>query len=111
MSRYVFIYHRPPWSAEAPAPTPEDARAGMARWMAWHDRVGDRMVDFGTPLADGVRVSSDGTTPSDRDVVGYSIVEADSLDEALALAQNHPHLDTTGGCEIEVHAALPLPSL
>jgi hypothetical protein len=111
MSRYVFIYHRPAWSAEAPAPTPEESKAGMARWMAWHNRVGDGMVDFGTPLADGVRVSSEGTAASDRDVVGYSIVEADSMDEALALAAGHPHLDTTAGCEIEVHAALPLPSL
>lgn len=111
MSRYVFIYHRPAWSAEVPAPTPEEAKAGMARWMAWHDRVGDRMVDFGTPLADGFRVRSESTTPSDRDVVGYSIVEADSMDEAHALAEGHPHLDTTRGCEIEVHAALPLPSM
>jgi hypothetical protein len=111
MSRYVFIYHRPAWSDDAPAPTPEESRAGMARWVAWHDRVGDRMVDFGTPLADGVRVSPGGTAASDRDVVGYSIVEADSMDEALALAEEHPHLDATDGCEIEVHAALPLPSM
>lgn len=68
------------------------------------------MVDFGTPLAGGVRVTTDGTSPSTREVAGYSIIEATDLDAALALAKSHPHLNMPGGCEIEVHEAQATPA-
>ena len=84
----------------------------MGDWVAWAGRVGDRLVDFGNPLRNGVRVSKDGgTAPSTREVVGYSIVEADDVDDARALTKGHPHFDMPGDYEIEIHAALPAPAL
>ncbi len=109
MKKFVFVYHAPMTPAEATPPTPEQMEAVMGEWMAWAGKVGDGMVDFGTPLADGVRVSTEGTSPSTREVTGYSILEADDLDAAVALAQDHPHLAMPGGCEIEVHEAQPVP--
>lgn len=109
MKKFVFVYHAPMTPADATPPTPEQMEAVMGEWMAWAGKVGDGMVDFGTPLADGVRVSTEGTSPSTREVAGYSILEADDLDAAVALAQDHPHLAMPGGCEIEVHEAQPVP--
>ena len=84
----------------------------MGEWNAWAGRVGDRLVDFGTPLAGGVRVTRDGTSPSTREVVGYSIIEADDLTRCPRIgAQGHPHLNMPGGCEIEVHEAQPIPGM
>jgi hypothetical protein len=111
MTKYVFIYHAPMTPADATPPTPEEIEAVMGEWNSWAGRVGDRMVDFGTPLAGGVRVSPDGSSPSTREVAGYSIIEADSFDAALELAKNHPHLKMAGGCEIEVHEAQPVPGM
>jgi hypothetical protein len=112
MSKFVFIYHAPTTPADAAPPTDEQMAEVMGAWNAWAGKVGDGMVDFGTPLAGGVRVTADGSTaPSDREVVGYSIIEADSADAALALAQGHPHLMMPGGCEIEVHEAQPIPGM
>lgn len=111
MTKYVFIYHAPAMPADAPRPSAEEMEGVMGAWMAWAGKVGDGMVDFGTPLAGGVRVTTDGTTPSDREVAGYSIIEAADLDAALALAQDHPHLNMPGGCTIEVHEALPVPGM
>ena len=96
MTKYVFIYHAPMTPAEATPPTPEQMEAVMAEWNAWAGQVGDGLVDFGTPLAGGVRVTADGTSPSTREVAGYSIIEADDLDAALELAKNHPHLKHAG---------------
>ncbi len=111
MTKYVFIYHAPTQPDDATPPDPAEMEAVMGQWTAWADRVGEGMVDFGTPLAGGVRVTSDGTTPSTRDVVGYTILEAADLDAALALAQDHPHLNMPGGCTIEVHEAQPIPGM
>jgi YCII-related domain len=111
MTRYVFVYHAPVPPADATPPDPEQVDAVMAAWNAWAAKVGDSMVDFGTPLANGIRVTPDGTSPSSREVAGYSIIEAASLDAAVDLAKVHPHLTMPGGCEIEVHEAQPIPGM
>lgn len=111
MSKFVFIYHAPMTPAEAAPPSPEQMEAVMGEWNAWAGKVGDGMVDFGTPLAGGVRVTTKGTSPSTREVAGYSIIEARDLDAALALAKDHPHLNMPGGCEIEVHEVQAIPGM
>ena len=111
MPKYLFVYHAPMTPAEAAPPTPEQMDAVMGEWNAWAGRVGAGLVDFGTPLAGGVRVSPEGESPSTREVAGYSLIEADGMDAALALAQDHPHLSMPGGCEIEVHEAQAIPGM
>jgi len=111
MSKYLYIYHAPTSPADATPPDPDQMAAVMGEWNAWAGKVGDGMVDFGTPLDKGVRVTREGTSPSSRQVVGYSIIEADDLDAALELAKVHPHLNMPGGCEIEVHEAQPIPGM
>ncbi|MGH3361769.1 MAG: YciI family protein [Nocardioides sp.] len=111
MSKFVFIYHAPPMPADAPAPSQEEMQGVMRAWNDWAGRVGDGMVDFGTPLDGGVRVTPDGNSASDRQVTGYSIIEVADMDAALALAKGHPHLAMPGGCEIEVHEAQPIPGM
>jgi len=112
MTKYLFIYHAPMTPADATPPDPEQMEAVMGAWNAWAGKVGDGMIDFGTPLANGVRVAADGSrSASTRDVVGYSLIEATDLEAALALAKDHPHLNMPGGCEIEVHEAQPVPGM
>lgn len=112
MSKFVFTYHAPMPPAEATPPSPEQMEAVMGAWNAWAGKVGDGLVDFGTPLAGGVRVSADGSTSASvREVVGYTIIEAHDLDAALELAKGHPHLAMPGGCEIEVHETQPIPGM
>jgi len=111
MSKFVFIYHAPQTPAEATPPTAEELEQVMGAWTAWSEKVGSGMVDFGTPLAGGVRVTPHGTAPSTNDVVGYTIIEAADADAALALAQAHPHLNMPGGCAIEIHEAQAIPGM
>jgi hypothetical protein len=111
VAKYVFIYHAPMTPADAAPPSPEQMEQVMGAWNSWAARVGGAMVDFGTPLAGGVQVTPDGTSPGNREVTGYTILEADSMDAALALAKDHPHLNMPGGCTIEVHEAQPIPGM
>jgi hypothetical protein len=111
MAKFLFIYHAPTTPADAQPSDPAEMEKVMGEWMAWGGRVGDGMVDFGTPLANGVQVTPEGTSPSTREVVGYTLLEANDMDAAIALAQAHPHLNMPGGCTIEVHEALPVPGM
>jgi hypothetical protein len=111
MSKYLFVYHAPTTPADAAPPTPEQMDAVMGEWNAWAGKVGSGMVDSGTPLAGGTRVSHYGTAPSTRDVVGYSLIEADDMAAALELARVHPHPNMPGSCEIEVHEAQVIPGM
>ena len=64
---------------------------------------------MGAPLAGGQKVSSSGTAGSDKNVVGYSILQAEDMDGAVEMLKDHPHLTWTEGCEVEVHEAMPKP--
>jgi len=81
---------------------------GMEPWMAWAARCGSGLVDMGAPLAGGQKLSKSGSSDSDRQVVGYSILQAEDMAGAKALLSGHPHLEWADGCEIEVHEAMPM---
>ena len=92
--------------------TPEEMEKGMEGWMAWAAKCGDKLVDFGTPLAGGQKLSQDGNSQeSKRQVCGYSILQANDIAEAKALLQGHPHLVWDAACEIEVHESMPTPGM
>ncbi|MDH4068913.1 MAG: YciI family protein [Ignavibacteria bacterium] len=110
MKKYVVIYHAPRAAMENMPNDPDKMKEGMAQWMAWAKKCGAGMVDLGTPLGGGTRVAASGTGPSKREVVGYSILQAENLEAAKKMLDGHPHLHMPGGCEIEIHESLPLPA-
>lgn len=111
MKKYLVLYHAPVAALEKMKDaTPEQMKAGMEPWMAWAERCGDGLVDLGTPLGAGRKVTASGSSASDKDVAGYSILQAENAAAAHALLQGHPHLEWEDGCEIEVHESQPLPS-
>ncbi|OGM32670.1 hypothetical protein A2803_01260 [Candidatus Woesebacteria bacterium RIFCSPHIGHO2_01_FULL_44_21] len=112
MKKFIVIYHAPASAAQKMANvSPEDAKKGMEPWFAWKEKVGSGMVDMGTPLGNGMVVTKDGTHASENEVVGYTILQANSMDEAVEMLKGHPHLDWVDGCSIEVHESLPLPGM
>ena len=42
-------------------------------------------------------------------MTGFSILEAESMEAAIAMVQSHPHLRYAEGCEIEVRQYLTPP--
>jgi hypothetical protein len=112
--KFLIIYHAPfEAMAQMANVPPEQQAAGMALWEAWIDRVGDSLVDVGTPLINGKSLGAAGSSsPSKKEVSGYSLVVAKNFDEAMRLLQNHPHLsgwhpDAT----IEIHETMLLPGM
>jgi len=112
MKKFVVMYYAPVSAQDQMKnATPEQAAEGMKPWMDWKEKVGDGMVDMGTPLGNSRKVTKDGASPSGSNIVGYSVLQANSMDDALEMVKEHPHLQWTNGCEIEVHESLPLPGM
>ena len=110
MKRFLVIYHAPAEAMEMMAKaTPEEKMEGMKPWMAWKDRLGESLLDLGAPLVAGLRLQPDGSTAaSTKEVTGYSMVQAENMEEAQALLSDHPHLAWTGGCDIEIHECVAM---
>lgn len=100
MSKYIFIYH----GGKMPE-TPEEGARVMADWMSWLAGMGDAVVDSGNPVGPSSTVQSDGLITRDggsNPVSGYSLVSADSMEQALNMAKGCPILKMEGTVEVAV---------
>jgi hypothetical protein len=89
MTKYVIAYH-----GGRKFESPQDGAAYMAKWKAWMGSLGDAMVDPGMPIGAGKLISAAGVTDRGGDMLtGFSTVTAESLEAAIALARQCPHLD------------------
>src|ERR1700722_402547 len=92
--RFLIIYHAPiDAMAQTANASPEEMAKGMAMWKAWAKRAGSKLTDLGAPLINGKRLHSNGSSaPSNRDVTGYSLLEANDWEELEDLLSGHPHI-------------------
>jgi hypothetical protein len=67
-------------------------------WYAWFDGMGDQLVEMGRPVLD--RASIGESNPEHTELGGYSIVRAEDIHRALAIAKGCPGLDSGGGVEV-----------
>lgn len=99
MANYLLLYS----GGSMPASAAEQ-KAVMNEWTAWFGKLGSAVVDGGNPTTPKVKnISHDGKVadgPVGSMVSGYSIIKADSLDAAVALAKGCPVLK--GGAKISV---------
>jgi len=112
--RFLIIYHAPiDAMAQTANASPEDMEKGMAMWKAWAKRAGSKLTDLGAPLVNGKRLHSNGSSaPSNRDVTGYSLLEADNWEELEDLLSGHPHISGWHpGATIEVHETMLIPGM
>lgn len=73
---------------------PQERAAQMAKWKAWVDGLGDRMVNPGMPLGQGKLATSNGVSErGPNHLTGFSIVLAEDMDAALNIAQRCPFLE------------------
>jgi hypothetical protein len=91
--------------------TPEEAMAGMKLWADWAQKIGPGLVDPGKPLGNAFRVTTQGAASTDSNIIGMSVLQAESMDEALVMVNDHHHLHWAEGCEIVVLEELPIPEM
>ena len=100
MPDFVFTYRNP----AGYTPTPET----RAAWAAWFDGMGQQLADLGKPA---VARAALGNCGADRtELGGYSVIHADDLESAMAIAKGCPHLERGGGIEVGQLGEVPGPT-
>jgi hypothetical protein len=90
MAKYVFSFRVP--SDYAPG-------AGtLAEWRAWFGGLGSALADVGNAVTEYASLGEVGG--SDYRMAGYSVVSAEDMDSALALAKDCPVMRVGGGVEV-----------
>ena len=99
MANYLLLYT----GGRMPETEAEQA-AVMKAWTNWFGELGSALVDGGNPTTGQAKtIASNGTVSEGSDLgmaSGYSVIKADSLDEAVAKAKGCPVLQ--GGAKVVV---------
>jgi len=74
----------------------EQAKSAFGNWVAG---AGDAIVDPGAPVKMTGQVASEGATEAVQ-VGGYSIIQADSVDDAKAVLSSHPYVARGGTLQL-----------
>ncbi len=98
MATYLLLYS----GGSMPASDAEQ-KAVLKQWETWFGKLGGNLVDGGNPFTPMAKtIASDGKVSDGASSMasGYSLIKADSLDSAVAMAKGCPVL--MGGAKISV---------
>jgi hypothetical protein len=108
MARFMMVYKGD--ATDVSVMTQEQSDAVMAAWGAWMEKVGPALTDVGTPFGAGSSIVDDGSSGRALSLTGYSIVDADDMDAAQALAEGHPYLsEGKGAFAVDLFELMPVP--
>lgn len=97
MTNFVLIYN----GGSGVGMSEEEQQAIMAEWGAWYGELGDAIVDGGNPFGSSKNVGATGVSDGTGTATGYTVISADSLDDAAEKVKNHPHIKHGG--EVSVY--------
>jgi hypothetical protein len=97
MAQYIMVY-----LGGNPPSTPEEGQQHFAKYQQWLAALGDSVVSPANPIKNTHTVSPDGTVINSGTTAmsGYTIVEANSMDDALVMAKTCPFLEIEGSLEV-----------
>lgn len=108
MKEFLLVY-RNDYKSVPRAATPEEGQAEMQKWMDWLGGIAkqNKLTDQGHPLGSAGKVVrannvvTDGPYTEIKELIGgYSIIKADSFEEAVEMAKECPILESGGNVEV-----------
>lgn len=90
MAQYIFAYH----GGKMPD-SPEEGARVMGLWQEWYASMGAAVVQGGAPVSGSKTVSKSGVSDDGgpNPLSGYTVVEADTIEKAITMAQGCPILE------------------
>jgi hypothetical protein len=115
MKNYLAVFLGKPESMDAWKALPEAERKdrekrGMEAWHKWAADHKDAIAEMGAPLGKTKRIDKRGVSDVRNELGAWTVVKAESQDEAAKLFLDHPHFTIFPGERIEVMECLPIPS-
>lgn len=97
MPKYVFAFR----GGSVPETEEESAKV-MAAWTAWFEELGSAIVEPGNPFGPSLTVNADGSASEGgtSGLSGYTVVNADSLEQAGKMAAASPIFNDGGGLDV-----------
>jgi len=108
MKKFILLYIAPM--------SPDERMGGMSKeemdkmmkpWMAWKEKVGSALVDFGNPMIKGMRYTKTENSKASSHVTGYSIVQAEDMEAVHIMLATHPYMNMPE-TSIEVYELMPM---
>jgi hypothetical protein len=100
MANYLLAY-----TGGGMAATEAEREAAMAAWGAWFGKLGPAVVEAGNPVGASTSVTASGSNgAAGSGLTGFSVIKADSLDAAAALAGDCPII--AGGGKVDVYETI-----
>ncbi len=97
MKKFVlFYYGHPKFSS------PEDGQAHQKRWKEWATALGDAIVEMGVPVGATKTVTQSGAkdNKADAPLTGYTVVQAKTMDDAVAMTKKCPFVEDGGRMDV-----------
>ena len=99
MTNFLLLYS----GGSMPA-TEAEQQAVLKEWETWYNKVGSGVIDQGNPFTPQAKtIASDGKVSNGTvgtPASGYTVIKADSLDAAVALAKACPVLKSGGSVTV-----------
>ncbi|MGI9433512.1 MAG: YciI family protein [Geminicoccaceae bacterium] len=98
MAKYLYVYH----GGKMPEAEAEQ-KAAMEAWGAWFGELGASVLDGGNPVGPSKTVLAGGSVEDHggaNPAGGYSLIEASSMDDAVAKAKGCPIFSHGGNVEV-----------
>jgi len=83
---------------------------GFQQWVDWEERNATFFPDRGGMVGRTTRVTKDGIAQAVNPFCGYIVVEADTIDAAARLFENHPHFTVFPGDGVDIMPFLTGPA-
>jgi hypothetical protein len=97
------------WDALSEGDRRAKEREGIAAWKAWAEKHQASIVAMGGPLGKTRKVSPSGIEEASNDLGAFTVVRADSHEQAARLFESHPHFTIFPGDSIEIMPVLAIP--
>lgn len=108
MTSFILVY-----LGGAQPSDPEEGKAHFDKYRAWLGSLGDALISPANPLKDTTVITPGGTvTPgSITEMSGFTVIQAESIQDAIKMARTCPFLEIGGTLEVSelVHINSPDP--
>lgn len=99
------------WGGLSDSERQQKENEGMKSWGEWAQNHRLAIKDPGAPLGKTKRVDENGIHDIRNNLTAYTLLEAETHEDAAKMFMNHPHFAIFPGEAVEIVECLPMPRI